>query len=516
MSSGTYVETAPSALSEDQASVARTIGLTGLMAVILGALILILNAAKARLGVEVGNNVGFAGIVVGMAMMFYHAARDTDQMIRRLYGYVGGVGLPLAGLILSLLPVIISAAKAPPEGGGPKPIISLFFPFGWACFLAGLFFLMSYGRNETEEKHRRYGLMALGGIGAGLTLVGFVGGLTVGSFSLTYGAVMALLGLGYLVAFVSQLGGADLGGYRPALAIGGLGLLVFLIALARSIFPGDRPFFVPAGLVLMALGITYALTAVFLVSDLKIVVLTRRELLAYFASPIAYILLFISALVAWINYNQFVFILSTSRLPVPEPIVVIFYLGNLFGVFMLVFQVPALTMRLVAEERRTGTYEVLMCAPVSETPVVVSKLIAALVFYMLIWAVWLFFLLDVRVESGKVFEYRPLISFYLALAASGVSFLAMGLFFSSLTRNQIVAAAMTFVGMVAWIVLFLVARDLPQESTRTVVLNHLSFVNLWLDSLQGRLHLRDLIIQVSIAVFFTFLTVRVLEARRWS
>ena len=114
MSSGTYVETAPSALSEDQASVARTIGLTGLMAVILGALILILNAAKARLGVEVGNNVGFAGIVVGMAMMFYHAARDTDQMIRRLYGYVGGVGLPLAGLILSLLPVIISAAKAPP------------------------------------------------------------------------------------------------------------------------------------------------------------------------------------------------------------------------------------------------------------------------------------------------------------------------------------------------------------------------------------------------------------------
>jgi ABC-2 type transport system permease protein len=327
---------------------------------------------------------------------------------------------------------------------------------------------------------------------------------------------MALLGLGYLVAFVSQLGGADLGGYRPALAIGSLGLLVFLIALARSIFPGDRPFFVPAGLVLMALGITYALTAVFLVSDLKIVVLTRRELLAYFASPIAYILLFISALVAWINYNQFVFILSTSRLPVPEPIVVIFYLGNLFGVFMLVFQVPALTMRLVAEERRTGTYEVLMCAPVSETPVVVSKLIAALVFYMLIWAVWLFFLLDVRVESGKVFEYRPLISFYLALAASGVSFLAMGLFFSSLTRNQIVAAAMTFVGMVAWIVLFLIARDLPQESTRTVVLNHLSFVNLWLDSLQGRLHLRDLIIQVSIAVFFTFLTVRVLEARRWS
>jgi ABC-2 type transport system permease protein len=516
MSSGSYIETAPSALTEDQASFARTIGLTGLMAVILGTLILILNAAKARLGIEVGNNVGFAGIVVGLAMMFFHAARDTDQLIRRLYGYVGGIGLPLAGLILSLLPVIISAAKSPPEDGGPKPIISLFFPFGWACFLAGLFFLMSFCRNETDEKNRLNAVWVTGILAAVLALVGFIGGLITAPFALTYGSVLALLGLGYAVALVSQLGGADRHGIWAALGIGVLGIVVILAALVRSTLIGPWPYFVPAGLVLIAVGLIYVLTAVFLVSDWKIIVLTRRELLAYFASPIAYILLFISALVAWINYNQFVFILSTSRIPVPEPIVVIFYLGNLFGVFMLVFQVPALTMRLLSEERRTGTYEVLMCAPVSETPVVVSKLIAALAFYMLIWAVWLVFLLDVRVESGKVFEYRPLISFYLALAASGAAFLAMGLFFSSLTRNQIVAAAMTFVGMVAWILLFLVARDLPQESTRTVILNHLSFVNLWLDSLSGRLHLRDLIIQVSIAVFFTFLTVRVLEARRWS
>jgi gliding motility-associated transport system permease protein len=509
MSSGTYVETAPSPLTEDQASFARTVGLTGLMATVLGTLILILNAAKARIGIEIGNNVAFAAIVVGLAMMFFHAARDTDPFVRRMYGYIGGIGLPLAGAILSLLPVAISWARS-------QPVISLFFPFGWACFLVGLFYLMSYCRNETEEKNRWHGLLALVVIGGFLAAFAFIGGLIVASYALTYGSVMALLALGYLVAFVSQLGGADLGGYWPALAIGALGVLVFLVALGRSLFPGNVPFFVPAGLVLMAFGLAYALTAVFLVSDWTIVVLTRRELMAYFASPIAYILLFISALVAWINYNQFVYILSASRVPVQEPIVLIFYLGNLFGVFMLVFQVPALTMRLISEEKRTGTYEVLMCAPVSEIPVVLSKLLAALAFYLLIWAVWLVFLLDVRVEAGKPFEYRPLISFYLALAASGASFLAMGLFFSSLTRNQIVAAAMTFVGMVAWIVLFLIARDLPEESTRFVVLNHLSFVTLWADSLRGRLHLPDLVIQVSIAVFFTFLTVKVLEARRWS
>src|SRR5258708_2562125 len=94
-------ETAPSAMTEDQVSFARTIGMTGLMAVCLGILILILNGAKAKLGFEIGNNVGFAGIVIGMAMMFYHATRDTDQLIRRLYGFVGGLGLPMSGLILS-------------------------------------------------------------------------------------------------------------------------------------------------------------------------------------------------------------------------------------------------------------------------------------------------------------------------------------------------------------------------------------------------------------------------------
>src|SRR3954471_25067469 len=117
MSSETFTgvpEQAPSDLSEDQASTARTIGLTGLMAVILGTLVLILNAASARLPLELGNNVGFAGIVVGMAMMFFHASRDHDQLIRRLYGFVGGLGLPLSGVILSLLPVIISASRAAP------------------------------------------------------------------------------------------------------------------------------------------------------------------------------------------------------------------------------------------------------------------------------------------------------------------------------------------------------------------------------------------------------------------
>lgn len=500
-------EQAPSAITEDQESFARTVGLTGLMAVVLGTLILILNAARARLFLDLGNNVGFAGIAIGLAMMFFHAARDTDQLIRRLYGYVGGIGMALSGIILSLLPVAISAARS------GQTVSTLFFPFGWACFLAGLFFLIPFCRNETEESNRRHGLLALAGLGTALAATGLIGGLIAGKFAGSYGSVLGLLGLLYLVAFISQLGGADLDGYYAAVAVGAFGVLVFLVALVRSVFPGSEPYFVPAGLLMMALGLAYFLTSIFLISDATLVVLIRRELLAYFCSPIAYILLLISALVAAWNFNIFAFLLARGAF---EPVVLYFYLGTLYGVFMLVFQVPALTMRLIAEEKRTGTYEVLMSAPVSETPVVLSKLIAALFFYMLVWTVWLLFLLDVRVESGSNFEYRPLISFYLALAASGAAFLSMGLFFSCLTRNQIVAAALTFVMMVVLIALFLVARDLPETSTRAIVLNHISFVQLWEEALYGRLHVRDLIIQVSIAVFWTFLSVKVLEARRWS
>lgn len=507
-------ETAPSALTEDQVSTARTIGMTGLAAAVLGILILVLHAGKAKVAQDVGSNVGFTAVVLGLAMMFFHAARDADQVVRRMYGYVGGIGLPLCGVILSLLPVIISASRSAPDDG-PRQIVSLFFPFGWACFLAGLFFLIPFCRNETEEANRRHGLMALGGLGAGLALTGFVGGSVAARFALTYGSALTLIGLLYLVALVGQVGGADGPGYRPAVAIGAVGLAVFLVALARSLFGGGYAYFVPTGLLLMALGLAYAVTALFLVSDATVIVLTRRELLAYFCSPIAYILLFISALVAWVNYNDFADTLASSRGVIFEPIVLHYFLGTLFGAFMLVFQVPALTMRLFAEEKRTGTYEVLMCAPVSETPVVVSKLLAALTFFMLIWAVWLIYLLDLRVESGKEFDYRPIITFYLVLLVNGAAFVSMGVFFSSLTRNQIVAAALTFVGMLAWLVPYYLLRTEQGETTRFVVLRPLSFVHLWINSLEGRLHVRDLFVQGSIAVFWSFLTVKVLEARRW-
>ncbi|HVK13805.1 MAG TPA: ABC transporter permease [Gemmataceae bacterium] len=503
-------ELAPSNLTDDQGSFARTIGMTGLFAVLLGVLILILNAANAKLPVELGNNIGFAGIVVGLAMMFFHAARDSDELVRRLYGFVGGLGLPAAGAILSLLPLAISAAKAAPEGGGPRPLVSLFFPFGWACFLAGLFFLIPFCRLETDESQRRYGLMGLGGVGAVLALLGLAGGLFAPSFALTYGVVLALLGLGYLTALIGQLGGPDAEGYRPALLLGALGGLVFVGALGGSLFV--RGYFVPTGLILMALGLLYAATALLLVSDWQLIVLTRRELAAYFYSPVAYLVLGMTTLIAWLAYVSFWGEVEGNPV-VPEPVVARM-LAGFWGIIPVLFIVPALTMRLLSEEKRTGTYEVLVCAPVSETPIVVSKVLAGLAMYLVTWTVWAGFLIAFRMENGKPYDYRPLLSFALAITVSGGAFVAMGVFFSALTRNQIIAAVLTFGGML--VLVFAYFASFLASPQWQPVWSKVTFLFLWWESLEGRLHLRDVIIQLSMAVFWAYLAVKVLEARRWS
>ena len=183
--------------------------------------------------------------------------------------------------------------------------------------------------------------------------------------------------------------------------------------------------------------------------------------------------------------------------------------------------IPLLTMRLLSEENRTGSLEVLLTAPLDETVVVLSKLCAALVFFMLLWLPWGLCLISLRVEGGQPFEYRPLLIFYFMLAVSGASFLAMGLFFSSLTRNQIIAAVMTVTGMLLFFAVFFVERQFMNQRDAVVgsalvpILNHISFVDLWFTSLNGEITPKFYLFQISAALFWIFLTVKVLESRRW-
>jgi len=119
-------------------------------------------------------------------------------------------------------------------------------------------------------------------------------------------------------------------------------------------------------------------------------------------------------------------------------------------------------------------------------------------------------------EGGAPFDYRPLLGFYFALAATGAGFVAMGLFFSALTNNQIIAAVFTFVGMIGFLACYILKDRIGLGQSLQLFIGKLSYIDLWAEALGGQLPIRDVILWVSMAVFFLFLSVKVLETRRWS
>ncbi|HEX4588745.1 MAG TPA: ABC transporter permease, partial [Gemmataceae bacterium] len=385
-----------------------------------------------------------------------------------------------------------------------------FLPVSTPALLLGLFFLLPFARNEDDLIWRRNVVVGVTVIGAVLALAGLIGGSISGRFLLPYGAIAALLGLLYLWAAVGLVGtGSDLG-YRLAQGVGVLGTLVIVAAIVRSFV--TTHYLVPDGLVLIGTGLLYVFFSVGVCSERQFVVLARRELAAYFYSPIAYLVLFGMSVICWLNYWLFLSELATAQSAVPEPILR-FYIVSLLPVFALAFVVPAITMRMLSEEQRTGTLEVMLTAPINEPTVVLSKFLGGLLFFLVMCLPLVVFLIPLRVEGGKPFDVLPLISFFVALVGTGAAFVATGLFFSSLTRNQIIAAVLTFMAMIVYLSFYLMSRSMG--ATAAAVVHQVSFIQLWLDSLGGKFYLRDLIGQLSLAAFWLFLTVKVLESRRW-
>src|SRR5207248_7735000 len=147
--------------------------------------------------------------------------------------------------------------------------------------------------------------------------------------------------------------------------------------------------------------------------------------------------------------------------------------------------------------------------------------------FMVLWLPWAINLVAFRLEAGKPFDFRPLLAFGLALFASGASFVAMGLFLSSLTTNQIVSAALTFMGMMVLIgfyffedfgissLSFLGIGEKTFEAIKAGV-KTMSFIDMWIDAIRGKVWLKDVTFHLSAAVMWLLMTVKVLESRRWS
>jgi len=500
---GLWRERAPSLLREDEPTVARIVGTVGLAMALFGIMAIAVTAAGRQGPFGIGWGSFF--LAWGLAGLLFHAAADKDLQIRRSYSLLGAL-LLIGGIVFSVIPFH-------EKTGG-------LFLLGFLCFVFALLFILAALRHETEELWRNRIIAVLGIAGAAAALTAFIGGnIRQGDFLHPYGVLLALTGIFYLWAFVGLRGTSSDFAYRTGQAIGLLGGVVFLTAFVRSFFAG---YLVPTGFILMCLGLLYLASSVAICSDRPLIVLTRRELASFFYSPIAYIVLIGLACVAWVAFIIFLgdVIQGTvgRAMPMVEPIVQ-HYIFGFIPVVLLIFIVPILTMRLLSEEKRSGTLEVLLTAPVNETTVVLSKFLAALVFLVMAWLPWGLFLVALRIEDGKPFDFRPLLSFMIAMTFMGGGFVSMGLFFSSLTRNQIASSVLCFVGMILLTGLAIIKWNVEASSPASAwvpVLAHISYVELIYRSLEGQLQPRFLVFHLSFAILWLFMTVKVLESRRWS
>jgi ABC-2 type transport system permease protein len=513
--------TGPSLMRSDDPMVARVFGLIGAAAVLVGGMaLLLLNMKRAT---PLGPGSAIFLLTAGIAGLLFHAAFDRDIQIRRIYMAFGYICLIFGGFL-----AVVPYNKQPGS----------LFGQGYLCLFLGLLFLLAFLRNEDEQPWRKVAENLLGVAGGAMALIGFVGGNIKGDFLMPIGSLLAILGIIYLTAFIGSRGIGEDSTYRVGLGIGVLGALACLVVLGRSVLPplfyrwhwtpiAPEEYFKSYGALLAGLGILYVCAALLLCSENRLIVLTRRELGALFYSPIAYILLFVYVIAHWLAYIWPVWIMLSDEPISQEPIVRDFIL-QLTAVISTIIAIPVLTMRLMSEEKRSGTLEVLLTAPVDEGTVVVSKFLAAFVMYLAMWIPFGLFLAYLRVAGGSPFDYRPLFSFTIGNLAIGAAFIAMGTFFSCLTRNQVASGILTFGGMLLLTVVYffgrLVARQasLSTEPSRTIletsqkILSHISYIDVWLQTLEGKLFLREIIFFTSLAVVWLFLSVKVVEARKWT
>ncbi len=235
-----------------------------------------------------------------------------------------------------------------------------------------------------------------------------------------------------------------------------------------------------------------------------------RELRAYFFSPLAYVVLFFLLAVDGVTFSLIVSHLADPRNPAGRPFD--FFFGGVFFWFVVVAVVPLITMRLLAEERKSGSIEVLMTAPVTEGQVVTGKWLAALTFWIVAWAPTVLY--AVLLEIFGHVDWGTLGAAYLGVVLLGSFFLALGVMASALTRNQIVAAvaafaftlAVIFVGFLVGLVQQPVLQHLFEQVS---VLDHMDELR------RGIVDTRRLVYYLSGTFFFLFVAARALEDKKW-
>lgn len=233
----------------------------------------------------------------------------------------------------------------------------------------------------------------------------------------------------------------------------------------------------------------------------NIIAIASRELRAYFGAPSFYVIIAIYLFVTGYGFGW-----NSATL---EQTTIQGFLG--WGSFFLLFLGPALTMRLLAEEEKLGTLELLLTSPVRDIEVVLGKYFAALMMFVIMTAITFYYPLLLACFGHP--DWGPILSGYLGLFLVGAVFLAVGLFASSLTSNQIVAYALGSVFiLIFWFISY--ATGVAGEASDKVF-RYIAISTYYSAFGRGIIDTNAVIYYMSIVLVFLFLTVRSLETRKW-
>jgi ABC-2 type transport system permease protein len=241
--------------------------------------------------------------------------------------------------------------------------------------------------------------------------------------------------------------------------------------------------------------------------------IARRELSAYFGSPIAYVVAFFILIVVGGLFTASMYLSMQSLGQNPPPGVSV-VTGPLM--FMLVFACPALTMRLLSEEQRLGTLELMLTAPIRDWELVIGKWLGCFMFVFCVVAVTLIYpvVLNFMVQPG--IDKGPLIGGYLGVLLITAAFLGIGTAISSLFSNQVASLLATFVILMVLWWIFDIGAQVAGTGALNAIFQYMSFSGHFYNTLiTGVIELSDVIYMVSATILTLSLATISVEMRRW-
>ncbi len=234
----------------------------------------------------------------------------------------------------------------------------------------------------------------------------------------------------------------------------------------------------------------------------NVLTLVRKEIKHYFVSFVAYVVLFVFLFIGGYYYYIYIYEVRDAARVMP-------YFLNFMG-FISFLLTPFITMRLFSEEKKTGTIELLLTSPITETEIVLGKFFGALLLYLIYTSFTLYYVLLLTVFSRP--DFGPIISGYLGFILLESAYISVGVLISLTTKNQIVSGILTLIALLFfWIVGWIGGYfNRPVQD----ILQYLSFLKHYEDFPKGIIDSKHIIFYITIVWLNLFLSVRLLESRR--